>query len=406
MTKVIFIVCDGLGDRPIQDLGGKTPLEAANTPNLDRLAKEGICGLVHTVGIGIRPGSDTSHLGLFGYDPKIYYTGRGPFETAGINMEMKPGDICFRANMGTVDEKMTVIDRRAGRIDDTSEFANLFNGMVVDGVVFLLKKGTGHRVGLIMRGKGLSSKIIDADPHEVGEKVHKVKGTDGSKEADFTAAVLNKFLKLTHEKLKDLPSNKQREKAGKLPANFILVRGAGVFPELPSFEEKYGLKAVCLAGAGLYKGIGKILGMVTPDLKGATGKPDSNLKVKIDELKKVYSKFDFFFVHFKGADTLGEDGNCQAKKEFIEKIDQAIELLTQLKDALIVITADHTTPCELKAHSADPVPVLIWNKSVRTDKVSSFGERDCVQGGLGQLRGVNIMPIIIDLLGRSELYGA
>ena len=406
MTKVIFIVCDGLGDRPVRQLGGKTPLEAASTPNLDQLAKEGICGLVHTVDIGIRPGSDTSHLALFGYDPKIYYTGRGPFETAGIDMEMKPGDICFRANMGTVDEKMIVIDRRAGRIDDTSEFADLFNGMVIDGATFLLKKGTGHRVGLIIRGKGLSSRIIDADPHEIGEKIHQVKSTDGSKEAEFTAEVLNKFLKTTHEKLKDLPSNKEREKAGELPANFILVRGAGVFPRVPSFKEKYGLKAVCLAGAGLYKGIGKILGMVTPNIEGATGKPDSNLKVKIAELKKLYDKFDFFFIHFKGADTLGEDGNCQAKKEFIEKIDQAIEPLLDLKDTLIVVTADHSTPCELKAHSADPVPVLIWGRQVRTDKVVSFGERDCIQGGLGQVKGLNIMPIVIDLLGQAQLYGA
>lgn len=406
MDKVIYIICDGLGDRPIPELGRKTPLEAADTPNLDRLARGGISGAMNTIDIGIRPGSDTAHLALFGYDPNIYYTGRGPFEVAGIGMEMKLGDICFRANMGTVDDKLKVVDRRAGRIDDTSEFAQLFDKTVIDEAIFLLKKGTGHRLGLIMRGKGLSANITDSDPHVLGVKVYPAKPKDDTHEAKFTAGVLNKFLEISHRKLCQRPSNKKREKEGKLPANYFLVRGAGVFPEIPSFKEKYGLKAICLAGAGLYKGVGRILGMATPAIKGATGKPDSNLKVKIDQVLKTYNKYDFFFVHFKGADTLGEDGDYQGKKKFIEKIDKAIEPLFRLKNALIVVTADHSTPCHLKTHSADDVPVTIYGKHVRDDDVEYFNERECAKGRLGHIKGLHLMPIIIDLMGLAELFGA
>jgi len=406
MDKVIFIVCDGLGDRPIAELNRKTPLEAAYTPNLDKLAKGGISGAMNTIDIGIKPGSDTAHLSLLGYDPNTYYTGRGPFETSGIGMEMKVGDVCFRANMGTIDRDLIVIDRRAGRIDDTSEFANLFNNTAIDGVTFLLKKGTGHRVGLIMRGKGLSANISDADPHKLGVKLLEVKPCDDTKEAKFTAKILNKFIRISFLKLKDLPSNKKREKENKLPANCFLIRGAGMFPKIPSFKEKYGLRAVGIAGAGLYKGIAKILGMDTPNIKGATGKPDSNLNAKIEKVIELFDQYDFFFVHFKAADTLGEDGDYQGKIKYIEKIDRAIKPLLDFKDTLVVVTADHSTPCYLKSHSADDVPVTIYGKHVRDDDVDRFNERECAKGRLGHIKGLNLMPIIIDLMGLAELFGA
>lgn len=406
MDKVIFIVCDGLGDRPIPEFDRKTPLEAANTPNLDRLARGGISGAMDTVDIGVRPGSDTAHLALLGYDPHVYYTGRGPFEAAGIGMEVRPGDVCFRVNMGTVDENLVVVDRRAGRIDDTSEFAKLFDGTVIDGVTFLLKKGTGHRVGLVIRGEGLSDKITDCDPHVEGGKIYQAKPKDGSDEARFTAEVLNKFLTESHRKLKNLSINKKREREGKPPANYFLVRGAGVLPELPSFKDKYGLEAICISGAGLYKGVGRLLGMATPTVDGATGKPDSRLGNKIKKVIEEFRNYDFFFVHFKGADTLGEDGDYQGKKKFIEEIDRAIAPLFDLKDCLIVVTADHSTPCSLKAHSADDVPVTIHGKNVRDDDVKHFNERECAKGRLGHIKGLNLMPIIIDLMGLAELFGA
>ncbi len=396
MKKIVFIVCDGLGDRPIKELGGKTPLGAAKTPNLDRLAQEGICGTLIAIDKKTYPESHTAHLGLFGYNPKVYAIGRGPFEVAGINMELKPGDVCFRANMGTVDEKLIIIDRRAGRIEDTSEYTQLFNKTVIDGVTFLLKKATAYRVGLVMRGKSLSANITDGDPHKVGEKVLKVKPKDETQEAKFTARVLNKFLAQAYEKLKQLPSNKIREKEGKFPANYFLVRGAGVYPQIPSFQEKYGLKAACIAGAGLYKGIGRVLGMKVIEVKGATGKPDTNLKAKVNKMLEFYQDFDFFFVHFKATDSLGEDGNWQGKKDFIEKkIDPAVKPLFSLQDALVVVTADHSSPCILKDHSTDPVPLLIWGKGIKADRVAHFGERECRKGSLGLIKGIELMPKVM-----------
>lgn len=406
MKKAILIVCDGLGDRPIKELGGKTPLEYANTPNLDALVQKGISGAMNTVDIGVRPGSDTAHLAIFGYDPQIYYTGRGPFECSGVGMDIKEGDICFRANMGTVDDNLIVIDRRAGRIDDTLEIINALNNTVIDGVEFILKKAVGHRVGFLMRGKGLSPMIKDCDPHKENVKVHIAEPKDDSEEARFTCNVLNKFLEKSHKVLKELDINKRRVKEGKLPANYFLVRGAGNTPKLMPFKDKYNLNAVCIAGGGLYKGIAKLIGMDAPEVKGATGKPDSDLTKKIDKLMEIYDKYDFFFIHFKGADTLGEDGDYEGKVKFIEKIDNAIKPLLNLEDALIVITADHSTPCNLKAHSADDVPVLMYASDIRDDDVMHFNEKECAKGRLGHIKGSHLMPIVIDLMGLAELFGA
>ncbi len=406
MDKVFLVICDGIGDRPIPELARKTPLEVAKTPNLDKLAQGGISGAMHTLERGVKPGSDTAHLSLFGYDPNVYYTGRGPFEVAGIDMEVKPGDVCMRMNMATVDGGLKVLDRRAGRIDNTSEFADLFNGVEIDGVKFLLKKSTAYRLGLVMRGKGLSSAITGSDPKAVGIKIKESKPKDDSAEAKFTAEVLNKFLEMAHQKLKNLKSNKKRVKEGKLAANYFLVRGAGVHPDMPSFEEKYGLKAACIAGAGLYKGIGKMLGMKVVKVKGATGKPDSDLKAKVKKALELQKTHDFMFLHFKGADSLGEDGDYKGKIKFIEKIDAAMKPFLSLKNSLVVVTADHSTPCGLKDHSGDDVPVTMKSDQVRDDEVEHFNERECAKGRLGQLRGAHLMPIIVDLIGIAQKFGA
>jgi 2,3-bisphosphoglycerate-independent phosphoglycerate mutase len=404
--KAILIVCDGLGDRPIKELGNKTPLEAAKTPNLDKLAKEGICGLMHTLGVGARPGSDTSHLAIFGYDPEKYYHGRGPFEAAGIGMDLKPGDVALRGNMGTVDENLVVVDRRAGRIRDTTPYAKALDGMMIDGVKFEVKPGTGHRVGVVMRGRGLCSRISDPDPHELGARVHQATPLDASREAKYTATVLNKFLEKSHEILKALKANEQRVKEGNPPGNYLLARGAGYVADIPGFEKRYGLKAACIAGAGLYKGVARILGMDVIKVEGATGLPDTNVEAKFKTARNALKQYDFVFIHVKAADSLGEDGNCKGKKDFIEKIDKAAKLLPGLEDTLIAITADHSTPCALKMHSGDPVPVLINGPGVRVDDVKEFGERSCMKGGLGHIKGLELMPELINLMGRARLIGA
>jgi 2,3-bisphosphoglycerate-independent phosphoglycerate mutase len=401
-----MVICDGLGDRLIPELGNRTPLEAAATPNLDRLAAGGECGLMHTLGRGRTPGSDTAHLTIFGYDIETSYSGRGPIEVAGLGMKLKGGDVALRGNMGTVAHGM-IKDRRAGRIRDTGPLCEALNGKTIDDVEFIVKPGTAHRAGVIMRGPGLSDAVIDADPHVPDVPIRDVTPTDGSPEAAKTAAVLNRFLAESNEILENHPLNREREANGDLPGNYLLVRGAGQYKEVRSFEDRYGLKACCIAGGGLYKGVGAYLGMDVLDVPGATALPDTDIEAKFRLAIQSLQKYGFVFVHVKAADSLAEDGDWQGKKQFIERIDRALPVLdARADDVLLVWTADHSTACEMKAHSADPVPILFHGGAVRADSVTAFGERAFAAGGLGHMVGLDIMPQIENTLGTLHLVGA
>jgi len=398
--KILFIVIDGLGDAKIPELGNKTPLEAAQTPNLDFLAKNGICGLVEPFKFSWQE-SDTSHLALFGYSLQKEHLGRGVYEAAGIGMKMKEGDVAFRVNFATVDENLKIIDRRAGRISETEELVKALQGIEIDGVKFLIKKSYGHRAGLILRSltddvKHLSAKISDGDPHKAGVKIKKILPLDKSTKAKFTAEVLNKFLERVHQILKEQPLNKKREKQGLLPANCLLLRGAGQFKKISSFKEKYNLKAGCIAGGGVYKGIAKILGMDLIRVKGATGLPDTNLKGKILAANTALKKFDFVFVHIKAADSLAEDGNFLGKKEFIERIDRNLKPLLNLENTLIVVTGDHSTCSLLKRHCSEPLPLLIAGPGIKASGIEKFSERTCQNGGLGKLKQLDLLTNILN----------
>lgn len=393
--KIIFIIIDGLGDRKIPTLNYKTPLQAAKTPNLDFLAKNGVCGLVLPY---LFPGqevpeSDTAHLALFGYNPQNYYLGRGVYEAAGIGIKLKEGDVALRANFATVDKNLKVIDRRAGRIKNTQSLIQALSKIKIKGVKILIKKSYGHRAVLVFWGKNLSAKISNSDPKKIGKKVNKVLPLDQSEQAKFTAQILNQFLEKAHSVLKRCPLNKQRERQGKLPANFLLTRGAGKFKKTPSFKEKYGLKSGYIAGGGLYKGIGKILGMREIKVKGATGFPTTNLKGKFLAAKRALKNFDFIFLHIKAADNLAEDGNFLGKKEFIERIDRNLKSLVNLKQVLIVVTADHSTCSDLRQHCTEPIPILIFGKD--KDKVKEFSEKSCKFGKLGKINQLDLMKIIL-----------
>ncbi len=405
--KMLLIVCDGMGDRPVKELDNKTPLEAAKTPNLDQLAAKGMTGLMDTIEVGIRPGSDTSHLSLFGYSPEDYYSGRGTFEAAGIGMEVKKGDVAFRVNFGTVDDNLIVTDRRAGRIDDVTELCEAIEGIEVDGIEFMIKAGTGYRAGLIMRGSGLSHKISDCDSHEEGEKVLTVEPLDDSPEAKKTADAMNKWLMKAYEILKDHPINKKLIEDGKLPANFPLERGPGFLGQVPSMKERFDIKAACVAGAGLYKGVAKVVGMDIYHPDGATGKKDTDISAKINKaIELLKTDYDYVFIHIKATDVYGHDGDAKGKKEFIEKIDKACTPLLNLEDTVIAVTADHSTPCSIKNHSGDPVPLLIYGPDVRTDDVQEFGERPCGKGIIHRIKGIRLMDEFMSLTARSHIYGA
>ena len=393
--KTLLIIIDGLGDRPIKKLGNKTPLEAAETPNLDWLIKNGICGLIVPFRFSKEkiPTSEGAHIALFGYQK--YFLGRGPYEIVGIKMEMKKGDVAFRVNFATVDSNLRVIDRRAGRIDNTKSLIKSLSGITIDGVKFLIKKSCGHRAGLIMRGKDLSAKISDGDPEKNGVKPKKIIPLNKSRQAKFTADVLNKFLERTYQILKNHPLNKRRKKQGKFPANFLLVRGAGKFKETPSFKKRYGLKSACIAGGGLYKGVAKVLGMDLIKIKGATGFADTNLKGKLSTAKRALKRYNFVFCHIKATDTFSHDGDFQGKKKFIEKIDRELKSFLGIKNTLLVVTADHSTPCELKNHSADPIPLLMYENKIKRDQIEKFSEKACKKGKLGKIKQINLMKKIL-----------
>jgi 2,3-bisphosphoglycerate-independent phosphoglycerate mutase len=407
--KGIIMIIDGMGDRPLKELGYKTPLEAALTPNMDKMAENGICGIMDPIKPGIRPGSDTSHISILGYDPYEVYTGRGPFEAAGIGVDVLPGDIAFRCNFSTADEDGIITDRRAGRIrEGTEELARSINGINIDqDVEVIFKESTGHRAVLVLRGNGLSDQVSDADPKHEGKAPKMVVAIDGSQEANKTANILNKIVKKSYEVLKNHPLNLKRIDAGKPPANIIIPRGAGAVPNVQPFGEKYGLKPVCIAETGLIKGIAKIAGMELVDIKGATGGIDTNLEnIKNGIIETASKDYDFMLINVDGADEAGHDGQMDEKIKFIEKVDVVIGELMRIEDIYFILTADHSTPISTMDHTGDPVPIVICGPEVRVDDVKNFNERSVTKGGLCRIRGNNIMDILMDLMNLSTKFGA
>jgi 2,3-bisphosphoglycerate-independent phosphoglycerate mutase len=407
--KGIIMIIDGMGDRPLKELGYKTPLEAAITPNMDKMAENGICGIMDPIKPGIRPGSDTSHISILGYDPYEVYTGRGPFEAAGVGVDVLPGDIAFRCNFSTSNEEGIITDRRAGRIrDGTEELARSINGMNIDkDVEVIFKESTGHRAVLVLRGKGLSDQVSDADPKHEGKTPKMVVAVDGTQEANKTANIINKIVIESYEILKNHPLNLKRIAAGKPPANIVIPRGAGAVPNVQPFGEKYGLKPVCIAETGLIKGIAKIAGMELVDIKGATGGIDTNLEnIKNGIIETASKDYDFMLINVDGADEAGHDGQMEEKIKFIEKVDAVIGELMKIKDVYFILTADHSTPVSTMDHTGDPVPIVICGPEVRVDDVKNFNERSTAMGGLCRIRGNNIMDILMDLMNLSTKFGA
>lgn len=404
--KIILVVIDGLGDEAIPRLGNKTPLEAAKTPNLDFLANNGVCGQVKPFLFSWQkyPTSDTCHLALFGYPPKKYYLGRGVYETAGVGMEMKEGDVALRVNFGAVNQKLRVIDRRAGRIENTEPLIKALGGLELKGVRFLIKKSGGHRAGLILRSKNkkiISAKISDGDPKEIGLRVKKITALENSPEARFTADILNKFLEKAHQVLKNQPLNKKRIKNGLLPANYLLVRGPGKMKKTPPFSKRYHLKPAFIAAGGLYKGIARILGMTEIKVKGISGLANTNLKGKFLGAKKAAKQYNFIFLHIKAADSLSEDGDFAAKKKFIEKIDKNLKEFKNIKGILIVVTGDHSTCSLLRKHCNLPNPILIYGAKKGKGK-EGFSEKACQRGKLGKFPQIELMPKILNYARRLD----
>lgn len=408
-----MVIADGLGGR-LTDWGNATCLERARTPNLDELARRGATGLMDPIAPGVRPGSDTAHLSIFGYDPYKVYTGRGSFEALGIGMDVRPGDVCFRANFATVEErdgKLIVLDRRAGRLAEGKELEKVLAGLDLSrfGVQAFFRASTEHRGALVLRGEGLSAAVSDTDPHETGVEVAEAEPLAEDEAARRTAEILNEITRQAYELLKDHPVNRKRIQEGKPPGNIILLRGAAVMPHLVTIPQKYGIKGACIAGGALYKGVARAAGLEVLEVPGATGDLKTDLVAKAEAALKALEDYDLVFVHIKGTDNAGHDQDPQAKTGFIERIDR--EFFGTLLEGLdlgsvnLAFSGDHTTPIDYGDHTPDPVPVLFVGPSVRPDRVERFGERAAAEGGLGRFSG-NLVPQLLGYCNIGPKFGA
>ncbi len=401
----MLVICDGMADRPSNELNGMTPLEAAEIPNMDRLAKLGQSGLMDVIAPGVVPGSDTAHLALLGFDPRKVYTGRGPFEAAGTGVEVKKGDVAFRCNFATVDDNMNVLDRRASRISEgTDQLAQAINGMKIEDVEIIFKEGVDHRAVLVLRGPGLHPDISEVDPHDSGKVLESKPNVP---EAEKTAKILNEFTKRSYDILKLHPVNIDRQSPLRQPANIVLARGSGSPPNVPSFTEHHnGLRGAAVVGISLVRGLCSLSGLDLIDVPGATGSTDTDVDAKVEAAIEAINSYDFILLHFKAPDLYGHDGDAKGKMEYIQKIDQALEKLLDVKNTIICITADHSTPCSVMDHTADPVPVVIYGPGLRSDRVECFNEIDAMSGGLGHISGHELLQMMAGLAGRNPKFGA
>ena len=386
-SKIVMLVADGLGGLPLEP-HGKTELETASTPNLDRLASRGTSGLSVPVLPGITPGSGPGHLGLFGYDPLAFKIGRGALEATGIGFELGPHDVAARGNFCTLDSAGLISDRRAGRIPSEESFkvVERLQSVKIPGVETFVKPVKEHRFVVVFRGQGLDGAVADTDPQATG--VAPLDPTPLTPAAQRTADVAKEFVRQARAILAD-------EKK----ANGMVLRGFASKPQLPSYLDLYGLRAAAIAVYPMYKGLAQLAGMTL------VGKAQS-LDEQIDELAKCWNDYDFFFLHFKYTDSTGEDGAFEQKVKRIEELDRAMPRIEKLGPDVLIVTGDHSTPSKLKSHSWHPVPTLLWADTCRPDGLEKFSERDCLRGGFGQFPAKHLMLLAMAHALRFGKYGA
>jgi 2,3-bisphosphoglycerate-independent phosphoglycerate mutase len=394
----------------VKELGDKTPLQAAKCPTFDKLAADGQTGLLNVIGPGITPGSDAAHLALFGYDPVECYAGRGPLEALGAGLPSKPGDVAFRSNFASVDNDWKVTDRRAGR-EFTSEeqriLEDALSGIEIDGVKVHFVTTVEHRGAIILEGSGLSGKISETDPHETGIKVWESEALE--KGAEKTAKIVNKLTQMVYDRLKDLDINEARAKRKLPPANIILLRGAGQHMEIPTLNDRYGIKSAVIAGGSLYIGAAKYVGMEHVPVEGQTGTIDTNFdNIAAKAIECIKSDYDYVFIHIKATDNASHDGNAKEKVLAIERSDAMLNKIIDAvgESVVIAVTGDHSTPLNVGEHCSDPVPILFWSKFMRPDKVKAFSELDAPEGALHTIRGIDVMPLLLGYAGYIEKMGA
>ena len=385
-SKIVMLVADGLGGLPGPE--GLSELEVACIPNLDQLASESICGVIQHVLPGIPPGSGPGHLALFGYDPLVYDIGRGVLEALGIGFDLQPGDLAARGNFCTVDDAGRITDRRAGRIATqlNVELCKVLREIKLPGVEAFVEPVQDYRFVLVLRGPGLAEGLTETDPQREGLAPLPVHAR--RPEAEKAAALANEFVAKAEEALK-----------GKQPANMVLLRGFSNRPSLPSMHEVYKLKAAGIAIYPMYRGLAQLTGMsVFPGGK--------DFMEEIQVAKEHWGDFDFFYIHYKYADSAGEDGNFKGKVEALERLDAGIPAIRALGPDVLMVTGDHSTPSVLKAHSWHPVPFVLHAPWRYPDDVRAFSERDCRDGDLGRFAATDVMPLAMAHAMKLAKYGA
>jgi 2,3-bisphosphoglycerate-independent phosphoglycerate mutase len=387
-TKIAMILLDGLGGLPRQP-GGLTELESARTPHLDTLAERSDLGLTVPVAPGITSGSGPGHLAIFGYDPFRYPIGRGALEALGVDFELGPNDLAARGNFCSVDAAGLLTDRRAGRIptDLNRELCRLLRTIRVEGAEFFLETVKEHRFAFVARGSGLEDALTETDPQRTGVPVLPVRALRPG--SDKAADLTNQFL-----------DEARRRLAGRSPANMVLLRGFAASPVLPTFQERYALRAAAIAVQGMYRGVARLAGMQVLPLEGDT------LAMEFAALERHWGEFDFFYLHVKPTDTAGERGDFDGKVRVIEDVDAQLPRLLALSPDVVIIGGDHSSPAVLQSHSWHPVPLLLYSKYARPGGPAKFGEGACAQGSLGMLRATDVMPLALAHAGRLAKYGA
>ncbi|MBI4753450.1 2,3-bisphosphoglycerate-independent phosphoglycerate mutase [Candidatus Desantisbacteria bacterium] len=398
-SKIVLVVIDGLSGIP--DESGRTELEAANIPNLDALARDSICGVTDPIAPGITPGSGPAHLSLFGYNPLEYKIGRGLLEALGIDFPLESGDLAVRGNLATIDKNGLLSDRRAGRIstEENIKVCKLLEGIEIDGIKVFVKPVKEHRVAIIFRGGPLEDAISETDPQMEGLAPLSATPLEFTPEElkdtrrnltvrSFTAGIVNKFIEEVKKRL-----------ANSHPANMILLRGFANSQRLPSFHERYKLRAAAIVGYPMYRGLARLAGMEILPVGG-------KLSDEFECLRQNLDKYDFFYLHVKYTDSAGEDGNFEKKVAVLEDVDAYIPGLLELKPDVLIVTGDHSTPAVLKGHSWHPVPILIHGKYTGKDAVVQFSEKECAKGGIGRIPAMQVMSLAMANALKLTKYGA
>ena len=385
-TRVVLCVLDGLGGLP--GSRGRTELDMASTPHLDRLAREGAIGQTLPAGHGITVGSGPGHMALFGLDPLELDIGRGVLEATGIDFEVGPNDVAARGNLCTVDVDGNITDRRAGRVatEITAEIAQQLGAIKLPGVEVFVRAVREHRFILVLRGEGLSAAVTETDPQVEGEPPLPVEAIDAT--ASRTADLLNQFVAEARELIKDRDQ-----------ANHLTLRGWATRPSLPQIPELWKLRAAACTVYPMYRGLARLVGMESID-------GGNSLRTQYEALERHWDDYDFFFVHYKATDAAGEDGDFGRKVEAIAEFDRQLPQLLALKPDVLIIAGDHSTPATLAAHSWHPVPLLISGTTVRPDAARGFTELQCMTGGIGTIPAAELLPIAFAHAGRLAKYGA